>query len=189
MSTRIHDRTGAPIPTLTIAVGVGLVVLVVGWLALEMGVTTPSLAGPRPVDGIKMTPPYFAALAALVIYTSSHIAEIVRGSIQAVSKGQTEAASALALSGAQRLRFVVLPQAMRVALPSIGNQYLNLAKNSSLAVVVTFPEITKVTRLAIAQGTPTVAALILLLGIYLCISLTLSLIVNLLNRKLRIVER
>ena len=75
------------------------------------------------------------------------------------------------------------------ALPSIGNQYLNLAKNSSLAVVVTFPEITKVTRLAIAQGTPTVAALILLLGIYLCISLTLSLIVNLLNRKLRIVER
>ena len=89
----------------------------------------------------------------------------------------------------QRLRFVVLPQAMRIALPAIGNQYLNLAKNSSLAAVVTFPEITKVTRLAIAQGSPTVASVILLLGIYLCISLALSLVVNVLNRKLRIVER
>lgn len=189
IATRIHDQTGAPIPTLTIAVGVGALVIVVAWWLLEMGVTTPSLKGPRPIDGIKMTPPFFAALAALVIYTSSHIAEIVRGSIQAVSKGQGEAASALALNGTQRLRFVVLPQAMRIALPAIGNQYLNLAKNSSLALVVAFPELTKVTRLASAQGAPTVASTVLLLGIYLCISLTLSLFVNLLNRRLRIVER
>ena len=187
--TRIHDRTGAALPTLTLSLAAAAVVLVAAWFILDMGLTTPSLKGPRPVDGIKMTPPFFAALAALVIYTSSHIAEIVRGSIQAVSKGQGEAASALALNGVQRLRFVVLPQAMRIALPAIGNQYLNLAKNSSLAVVVTFPEITKVTRLAIAQGSPTVSSVVLLLGIYLCISLTLSLVVNVLNRKLRIVER
>jgi general L-amino acid transport system permease protein len=187
--TGVHDRTGAALPTLSLSVAAAAVVLVALWLILDVGVTTPSLRGPRPVDGIKITPPFFAALAALVVYTSSHIAEIVRGSIQAVSKGQTEAASALALNGVQRLRFVVLPQAMRIALPAIGNQYLNLAKNSSLAVVVTFPEITKVIRLAIAQGTPTVASVILLLVVYLCISLTLSLIVNVLNRKLRIVER
>lgn len=187
--TRIRDRTGAALPTLTLSLAISGAALVVGWFILDMGLTTPSLAGSRPVDGIKMTPPYFAALSALVIYTSSHIAEIVRGSIQAVSKGQAEAASALALNGVQRLRFVVLPQAMRIALPAVGNQYLNLAKNSSLAVVVTFPEITKVTRLAIAQGSPTVASVVLLLGIYLCISLALSLIVNVLNRKLRIVER
>jgi general L-amino acid transport system permease protein len=189
VATGVRDRTGAAIPTLTTSLGAGAIALVACWLVLDLGFTTPALQGPRPVDGIKMTPPFFAALAALVIYTSSHIAEIVRGSIQAVSKGQSEAANALALSGAQRLRFVVLPQAMRIALPSIGNQYLNLAKNSSLAVVVTFPELTKVTRLATAQGAPTVASTILLLGIYLCISLALSLIVNGLNRKLRIVER
>jgi general L-amino acid transport system permease protein len=187
--TRIHDRTGAAIPTLTLSLAAAAVVLVALWLILDLGLTTPTLTGPRPVDGIKMTPAFFASLGALVIYTSSHVAEIVRGSIQAVSKGQTEAASALALSGTQRLRFVVLPQAMRIALPAIGNQYLNLAKNSSLAVVVTFPEITKVTRLAIAQGTQTIDIVILLLGIYLCISLTLSLMVNVLNRRLRIVER
>jgi general L-amino acid transport system permease protein len=187
--TRIHDRTGAALPTLTLSLAIAALVLVGMWFVLDMGLTTPTLMGPRPVDGIKMTPSFFAALGALVIYTSSHIAEIVRGSIQAVSKGQGEAASALALSGVQRLRFVVLPQAMRIALPAMGNQYLNLAKNSSLAAVVAFPEITKVTRLSIAQNSETVSQVILLLGIYLCISLALSLVVNVLNRRLRIVER
>lgn len=187
--TAAANRTGTPYPALTISLACGVLALVLGWFVLDMGLTTPTLNGPRSVGGIKMTPPFFAALSALVIYTSSHIAEIVRGSIQAVAKGQGEAASALALSGVQRLRFIVLPQAMRIALPSIGNQYLNLAKNSSLAAVVAFPELTKVTQLAIPAGSPAVASLMLLLGIYVCISLTLSLVVNLLNRKLKIVER
>ncbi len=188
--TRITDRTGTPYPTLTIAFLGGVAALVFGWIILGLGVTAPERQGLRASGGITMTLAYFASLASLVLYTSSHVAEIVRGSIQAVSKGQGEAASALALSGVQRMRFVVLPQAMRIALPSIGNQYLNLAKNSSLAAVVTLPELTKITQLAIAnQSGPPVPALFLLLGIYLCISLTLSLIVNVLNRRLRIVER
>ena len=112
---------------------------------------TPTSNGRRVTGGISMTPEYFAALAGLVLYTSSHIAEIVRGSIQAVPRGQGEAANALALSGFQRMWFVVLPQAMRIAVPPIGNQYLNLAKNSSLAAVISFPELTQVTQLERGQ--------------------------------------
>ena len=139
--------------------------------------------------GITMTPAYFAALLALVVYTSSHIAEIVRASIQAVPRGQGEAADALAMSGFQRLWYVVLPQAMRIGVPSIGNQYLNLTKNSSLALVISFPELTKVTQLAVASRAPSVPAYTLLLLIYLAISLAISLVVNIVNRRLAIVER
>ena len=136
-----------------------------------------------------MTPAYLAALLALVAYTSSHIAEIVRGSIQAVPKGQGEAADALALSGFQRLWHVVLPQALRIGLPPIGNQYLNLSKNSSLAAAISFPELTKITQLTVANRSPSVPAYALTLAIYLGISLVLSLFVNLANRRLTIVER
>jgi general L-amino acid transport system permease protein len=136
-----------------------------------------------------MTPEYFAALAGLVLYTSSHIAEIVRGSIQAVPRSQGEAADALALSGFQRVWFVVLPQAMRIAVPPIGNQYLNLVKNSSLAAVISFPELTQVTQLSVANRSPAVPSYALLLLIYLVLCLVLSTIVNLANRHLAIVER
>ena len=137
-----------------------------------------------------MTPEYFAALAGLVLYTSSHIAEIVRGSIQAVPRSQGEAApTRSALSGFQRVWFVVLPQAMRIAVPPIGNQYLNLAKNSSLAAVISFPELTQVTQLSVANRSPAVPSYALLLLIYLVLCLVLSTVVNLANRHLAIVER
>jgi len=134
-------------------------------------------------------PSYFALLFALVVYTASHIAEIVRGSIQAVPRGQGEAADALALSGFQRNWFVVLPQAMRIAVPPFGNQYLNLAKNSSLAAAISFPELTKITQLTVANRSPAVPSFALLLAIYLVVSLAISLVVNLANRRLAIVER
>jgi len=186
----VGERTGGSGQVFWFTLGTVIVVAAVAVVVFGFDVTTPRLAGRNPRDGAIMTPPFFAALFALVIYTSSHIAEIVRGSIQAVPKGQGEAASALALSGVQRLRFVVLPQAMRIALPPMGNQYLNLAKNSSLAALVTFPEITKVTQLGIVSSSmPQVAPLIMLLGIYLVISLIVSLVVNVANRRLAIVER
>jgi general L-amino acid transport system permease protein len=106
-----------------------------------------------------------------------------------VPRGQGEAADALALSGFQRLWYVVLPQAMRIGVPPIGNQYLNLTKNSSLAAIISFPELTKVTRLAVATRAPAVPAFVLLLLIYLVISLVISFIVNVFNRRLAIVER
>jgi general L-amino acid transport system permease protein len=183
------DRTGRAAHAGAWGLLVAVVVLVGAWLVLGLGVTTPELEGTRVTGGINMTAAYFASLLALVIYTSSHIAEIVRGSIQAVPRGQGEAADALALSGFQRLRYVVLPQALRIGVPAIGNQYLNLAKNSSLAAVITFPELTQVTKLAVSSGAPAVPAYTILLGIYLIISLLLSLVVNIVNRRLAIVER
>ncbi len=167
------------------AVGVGAVV----WLVLGLGVTKPELSGLRVNGGISMSAPYAASLLALVIYTSSHIAEIVRGSIQAVPRGQGEAANALALSGFQRMWFVVLPQAMRIGVPAIGNQFLNLAKNSSLAAAISFPELTAIIGLTVANRSPAVPSYTLLLLTYLALSLALSAVVNVVNRRLAVVER
>lgn len=185
----VRDRTGAPALTGLYGGSAALVVAVGLWLLLGMGGTSPAQEGLRTTGGITMTPEYFAVLVGLVVYTASHIAEIVRGSIQAVPKGQGEAANALALSGFQRMWYVVLPQAMRIGLPPIGNQYLNLAKNSSLAAVIGFAELTKVTQLTVANRSPAVPAFTLLLLIYLVISLAISALVNLANRRLAIVER
>ena len=96
-------------------------------------------------------PEYAALLIALSLYTASHIAEIVRGSILAVPRGQSEAANAVGLSGFHRLRHVVLPQAFRISVPPISNQYLNLMKNSSLGIAISYYEVTKVTQVSIAQ--------------------------------------
>ena len=98
--------------------------------------------------------------------------------------GQSEAANALGLSGSQRLRFVVLPQAFRISIPPISNQYLNLTKNSSLGVAISYYEVTKVTQVSIAQSAPAVQAIVVLMGIYLVISLSIALVTNLANRRL-----
>jgi general L-amino acid transport system permease protein len=128
-------------------------------------------------------------LVALVLYTASHIAEIVRGSIQAVPKGQGEAASALALSGFQRMWNVVLPQAMRIAIPPLGNQYLNLIKNSSLGAGFAYFELTNVAQVTVGNGSPAVPAFFLALIFYVIISLVTSALVNVANRRFKLVER
>jgi len=186
---RRSDATGAPARTGLWGGVAGLAAAAAVWALLGLGISAPELSGLRTTGGIVMTPPYAAALAALVIYTSSHIAEIVRGSILAVPRGQGEAANAVALSSFQRMWFVVLPQALRVGVPAIGNQYLNLAKNSSLAAAIAFPELTQIVGLSVANRSPAVPAFALLLLIYLVISLVLSALVNLANRRLAIVER
>jgi general L-amino acid transport system permease protein len=186
---RLADSKGvAPRPgvwaTLALTVTVGLI-----WLITGQGVTTPSLDGKRVTGGMEVAPEYLALLVALSLYTASHIAEIVRGSIQAVDKGQSEAANALALSGRQRMIHVVLPQAMRIAIPPLGNQYLNLFKNSSLGVVISYFELTKVTQTAVGNGQPAVPAYALLMLIYLIGSLVLTQFVDFTNRRLQLVER
>jgi general L-amino acid transport system permease protein len=185
----VNDRTGRPALSVLYGLGVAAIVVVLLWILLGLGGSAPELDGRRVTGGITMTPPYFAALVALVAYTSSHIAEIVRGSIQAVPKGQGEAADALALSGFQRMWNVVLPQAMRIGLPPIGNQYLNLTKNTSLAAAISFPELTQITQLSVANRSPAVPSYVLLLLIYLGLSLLISAVVNVANRRLAIVER
>ena len=132
---------------------------------------------------------YMALTLALGLYTASHIAEIIRGSILAVPKGQSEASNALALNGFQRYRFVVLPQAMRIAIPPTINQFLNLTKNTSLGSAVAYPEITQLIRTAIGNGKPAVQLLLVLMIIYLSFSFLISLVMNVVNRRMQLVGR
>ena len=171
--------------------GGAFLVLVVGggWFVLGYSADLPEIDGRRISGGMTVDPSYFAVLVALTVYTASHIAEIVRGSIQAVPSGQGEAADALALSSFQRLWHVVLPQAMRIAIPPLGNQYLNLIKNSSLAAGFAYVEITNVAQITTANGSPAIPAFTLALVFYIVLSLVTSLFVNLANRRFTLVGR
>jgi general L-amino acid transport system permease protein len=150
----------------------------------------PALKGFNFHGGKVYTPEFLALLFALSIYTATFIAEAIRSGIEAVPKGQKEAATALGLTPTQSLRFVVLPQAIRIAIPSIINQYLNLTKNSSLAAAIGYPEL--VTIFAGTSLNQTGQALEII-GItmltYLIISLVVSFILNWFNAKMKIKER
>ncbi len=185
----VSEATGAPARSGLIGSVFLLLVLVSGWLAFGFNLTLPARVGLQIVGGIKIDPSYFAVLIALVIYTASHIAEIVRGSIQAVPRGQGEAASALALSPFQRMWNVVLPQAMRIAIPPLGNQYLNLLKNSSLGAGFAYFELTNVTQITVGNGSPAVPAFTIALVFYVMMSLVTSSFVNVANRRFALVER
>jgi general L-amino acid transport system permease protein len=139
--------------------------------------------------GASLNIPYVALTAALALYHGSHIAEIVRGSIQAVPVGQTEAATALGLSDLQRLRFVTLPQAFRIALPPTINQFLSLTKNTSLGIAVAYSDVSSLGFRLIGARSPALQTIIVLMIVYLVFSLTISLVFNLLNRRLQLVER
>jgi general L-amino acid transport system permease protein len=186
---RVSARTGAAARSATWGLAAFVLVAVAGWLLGGYDWTVPDLDGRITTGGIRVDPSYFVVLFALVIYTSSHIAEIVRGSVQAVPLGQGEAAEALALSGMQRLRFVILPQAFRIAIPPIGNQYLNLIKNSSLGAAFGYYDLTLVTQTSVGNGSPAVPSYMLTMAIYIGIALITSLLVNLANRRLALKER
>jgi general L-amino acid transport system permease protein len=186
--TRRFDRTGEPSRRLLWSGGVLLGAVVVGFLAsgLPYALSLPEIEGRRTTGGFRLSPEFGALLIALTLYTAAHIAEIVRGSILAVPRGQTEAANAIALSGYQRLRHVVLPQAFRISVPPMANQYLNLTKNSSLAVAIGYYELTRVTGISISQGGPAPQAIFVLMLFYLAFSLFIALVTNLINRRLAI---
>ena len=132
---------------------------------------------------------YFATWVGVILYTSVFISEVVRSGIMAVAKGQSEAGLSLGLRRRTLLRLIVLPQALRIMLPPMGNQYLNLAKNTSLGIAVAYPEIVAVGQTLYNQEGQTIAVFIIWMAFYSTISLTLSSIVNYYNRKLKIVER
>jgi general L-amino acid transport system permease protein len=140
-------------------------------------------------SGLTMTVFYASLFFGLVFYTSAFIAEIVRGGILAVPKGQSEAAAALGLSRAQTLRKVVLPQAFRVVMPPLGNQYLNITKNTSLGIAVGFSDIVQVGQTVYNKNAQTLAVFSIYMMFFLSCSLVISAIVNKINRKLAIVER
>lgn len=185
----VFENTGQPSHAGLLGGGFFLLALVIGWIVLGGEMSRPVVDGREIAGGIRIDPSFFALVLALSIYTASHIAEIVRGSIQAVPRGQAEAASALALSGFQRMWNVILPQAMRVAIPPLGNQYLNLIKNSSLGAGFAYFDITNVTQITVGNGSPAVPAFFIALVFYVIISLVTSSLVNLANRRFKLVER
>lgn len=186
--TRRFDATGEPHQRVLWGAGVLAAVLTVGFLAAgrPLGFDTPERLRFGFGGGLRMSPEFAGLLIALVLYTASHIAEVVRGSILAVQKGQGEAADALGLSSFQRLRFVVLPQAFRIMIPPLANHFLNLVKNSSLGVAIALPEVTRVVRIAISQRAPAPQSIVILMGIYLLFSLAIALVTNVVNRRLQL---
>ncbi|MBM3182074.1 MAG: ABC transporter permease subunit [Chloroflexi bacterium] len=149
----------------------------------------PELVGLRIEGGARLTPEFTGILFGLVIYTAAFIADIVRAGILAVPKGQLEAAKASGMTQAQVLRLVILPQAMRVIIPPLTNQYLNLAKNSSLAVGVGFPDLYNISSTIFNQSGQAVQVLSLMMVTYLLMSLSISAVMNALNARLKILER
>jgi general L-amino acid transport system permease protein len=182
-------RTTYPVLTaMSVLVGLPLV----GWFLVggrPLEANLPVLGKFNFTGGMQLTPEYAAVLAGLVVYTGAFIAEVVRAGLMAVDKGQYEAARAVGLSNMQVLRLVVFPQAMRVIIPPLISQYLNLTKNSSLAIVVGYPDLFFVGRTIVNQAGRAVPVFIIMMGVYLFFSLVTSVMMNIYNRRIQLVER
>jgi general L-amino acid transport system permease protein len=167
----------------------GLPLLV--WLAHGAPFTPdiPALRGFNFQGGLTITPEYFALLIGLVTYTAGFIAEIVRAGIQAVSQGQWEAAQALGMRRGDILKRIVLPQALRVIIPPMTSQYLNLTKNSSLAVAIGYQDIVSIANTTLNQTGQAIEGIAIIMLVYLTISLSISLFMNWYNSRIALVER
>lgn len=149
----------------------------------------PELTGFNFEGGMNLSPEFFALVLGLVIYTAAFIAEIVRSGIQSVNRGQWEAARALGLAPGRIMRLVILPQALRVIIPPLTSQYLNLTKNSSLAVVIGYPDLVSVANTSINQTGQAVEVITIFMAVYLIISLATSALMNAYNRAVALKER
>jgi general L-amino acid transport system permease protein len=149
----------------------------------------PILEGFNYSGGLRLTPEFTALLFGLTVYTAAFIAEVVRAGIQSVSKGQREAANALGLNSFQVLNLIIFPQALRVIIPPLISQYLNLTKNSSLAFFIGYQEVFSVGKIAINQAGRAIPVFALVMLVYLALSLFTSLILNWYNRRIQLVER
>jgi general L-amino acid transport system permease protein len=191
--TRLSDRTGVLHHRVRWALAAFGLIALLGFLvsggAFTMSWPELSENGRRIDGGFIMNFGFISVALALGLYTASHIGEIIRGSILAVPKGQSEAANAIALTSFQRYRYVILPQALRIALPPTINQYLNLVKNTSLGVAVAYAEITALTQTSIGNGRPAPQSIAILMLVYLLFSLTISALLNVYNRRIQLVER
>ncbi len=174
------------------AIGAMITTLVIAWIiTLEspLSLSLPTFAGRGYDGGYTINPGFGALLVALVMYTASFIAEIVRGGILAVSKGQVEAAKALGLKGPTILRLVILPQAIRIIIPPLTSQYLNLIKNSSLAAAVAYQELVGVGITVLSQTGRSIEVISIVILTYLSMSLFTSLLMNIYNKYSQLVER
>jgi general L-amino acid transport system permease protein len=186
-----QEATGQPFPVFRVSIGflVGLP-LITWWICgapTEMNI--PSLQGFNFKGGVTISPEFTALLLGLVLYTSAFVAEVVRAGIQSVSHGQTEAAMALGLKPGHVLNLVILPQALRVIVPPLTSQMLNLMKNSSLAVGIGYPDFVSVAGTTINQTGQAIEGVAMIMVVYLFFSLVTSAFMNWYNKRIALVER
>lgn len=187
-----QERTGqqAPVFWLTLLLVIGLPLAVFALAGFPLGFEFPQAGRFNITGGIEVLPEFAALLFGLSIYTAAFIAEVVRAGILAVSRGQTEAAYSLGLKQGPTLRLIVVPQAMRVIIPPLTSQYLNLTKNSSLAVAIGYPDLVQVfTGTVLNQTGQAVEVVAITMLVYLIISLVTSLLMNIYNSRMALVER
>jgi general L-amino acid transport system permease protein len=189
---RRRERTGEEVPILWPALGliVGLPVAAFVLAGFPITFSVPQLGRFNVSGGVEILPEFAALVVALSVYTAAFIAEVVRAGVLAVSTGQIEAAQALGLRSGRTLRLVILPQAMRVIIPPLTSQYLNLIKNSSLAVAIGYPDLVQIFAGSVLNITgQAVEVIAITMAVYLTISLVTSLLMNLYARKTAIAER
>jgi len=175
-----------------ISLGLLIVFFIGGWLfsgGTPFQMDIPSLEGFNFQGGLRLTPEFAGMFLSLSLYTAAFIAEVVRGGIQAVDKGQIEAARAIGLSPLQVLSLVIIPQALRIIIPPMISQYLNLTKNSSLALAIGFQEVFAVGKITINQAGRAIPVFALIMVTYLSLSLLTSFILNIYNRRIQFVLR
>ena len=187
-----QERTGqqAPVFWVTLALVLGLPLAVFALAGFPLGFEFPKAGRFNIAGGVEVLPEFAALLFGLSVYTAAFIAEVVRAGILAVSRGQSEAAYSLGLRPGPTLRLIVVPQAMRVIIPPLTSQYLNLTKNSSLAVAIGYPDLVQVfTGTVLNQTGQAVEVVAITMLVYLVISLTTSLLMNIYNSRMALSER
>ncbi|EPF9309026.1 amino acid ABC transporter permease [Vibrio vulnificus] len=179
-----------PMGRIALALIVGLPALVYFVSGMPVSAEYPALKGFNYQGGISIIPELAALLLALSIYTAAFIAEIVRSGINAVNHGQTEAAMSLGLPRSRTLKLIIIPQALRIIIPPLTSQYLNLTKNSSLAMAIGYPDLVSVfAGTTLNQTGQAIEIIAMTMGVYLTLSLTTSALMNIYNKKVALVER
>ena len=188
---RRFEATGKASSMVLVPLLIPLATAFAGWLlgGAPTAWSIPKLEGFSMEGGASATPEFLAVLLGLVMYTASFIAEVVRAGIASVAYGQAEAAGSLGLTRALAMRLVILPQALRVIIPPLTNQYLNLTKNSSLAVAIGYPDVVSIATTALNQTGRAVECISIIMAVYLTLSLSISAFMNWYNRRSAIKER
>jgi general L-amino acid transport system permease protein len=186
-----QERTGQMFPVFRVSIATLIGLPLAVWLAFgaPLKMDAPTLVGFNFQGGLVVSPEFIALLLGLVLYTAAFVAEVVRAGIQSVSKGQREAAMAIGLRPSLVLNLVILPQALRVIVPPLTSQMLNLTKNSSLAVAIGYPDFVSVANTTINQTGQSIEGVALIMAVYLFFSLSTSAFMNWYNKRVALVER
>ena len=172
------------------ALPLGGALFILGWWMLQIHFTLerPTFTGSNFEGGLELTPELTTILLGLTIYTTGFVAEIIRGGVLSVNRGQWEAGRSLGLSRARILQLIVVPQTLRVIVPPLNSQYINVVKNSTLAIAVGYPDFLAIMNTTISKSSHAIEGVFIILGVYLVINLSLSSLANWFNRRIAIVE-